>query len=188
VAQLRTLLQDQGLAAWVQAIGSIVAIVVAFWIAYSEGRQTKKREEARTASEEADRLRRAQALALMIMPELAALEGTLDRLWDRLWAHVDTDHLSFQAVTVPKTILEVADQLYLLGGAGGSILQMIGTLNADAALITANRDVEGMLTIGHVAQAEFERLRKERLNIARKNCADAVRELRRIVESPARPH
>jgi hypothetical protein len=156
----------EALAAWVQAIGAIVAIIGAFLIAYFEGRRAKVREEARGVREEADRLRRAQGLALMLQPELRAFEGRVEQ-------HIL--HAIDRSPTPPKSILDHADQLHLLGEAGGAILQMIGVLNADAWMVRRSIPEEEL--------AQFDKLRAERLQIARACCAEAVRGLERIIQA-----
>jgi hypothetical protein len=159
----------QGLAAWVQAIGAIIAIIAAFLIASFEGRRARAREAARTGREEADRLRRAQGLALMLHPELAAFEGTLNRA---TW--------SDERAGPPKTILDHADQLHILGKGGGLILFMIGALNAHEQL----RPPPGASGEG---RAKLDSLRAERLRIARQCCSDAVQELKSIIDAAAKP-
>jgi hypothetical protein len=155
---------SEALAAWVQAIGSILAIIAAFLIAYFEARRAHAREEARATREEADRLNRAQGLALMLQPELAAFEGTLERLGFS------------ERAAPPKTILDHADQLYVLGKAGGLILFMIGALNAHEQL----RPPPATSTEG---RAQLDKLRAERLRIAHQCCSDAVQELQKIIDT-----
>lgn len=157
----------RGLAAWVQAIGAILAIIAAFLIVYFEGRRAHARQERRRARDEADRLTRAQGLALMLQPELAAFEGTLERLG-----------LTERAAP-PKTILDHADQLHFLGKAGGLILFMIGALNAHEQL----RPPPAASAEG---RAQLDRLRAERLRIAHQCCSDAVRELKSIIDAAAK--
>jgi hypothetical protein len=159
---------SEAIAAWVQAIGSILAIIAAFLIAHFEGRRAREREEARAAREDAERLTRAQGLALMLQPELAAFEGILERLG-----------LSDRAAP-PRTILDHADQLHVLGKAGGLILFMIGALNAHEQL----RPPPAASAEG---RAQLDRLRAERLRIAHQCCSDAVRELKSIIDAAAKP-
>jgi hypothetical protein len=158
----------QALAAWVQAIGSIAAIIAAVLIVLFEGRRAHAREEARRAREEADRLTRAQGLALMLQPELAAFEGTLERL---AW--------SDEKAAPPKTILDHADQLHILGRAGGLILFMVGALNAHQQLRTPP-------AASGEARAQLDRLRAERLRVARQCCSDALHELNSIIETASK--
>jgi hypothetical protein len=151
-----------GFAAWVQAIG-ISAIIAVLLVAHFQ-----QRAAARAAYR--DRLRKARGLALMLQPELIAFEGTLERLSLR------PPSSSKESAKPPQTILDLADQLHLLGDAGGSILQMIGALNAHARLEAASAGSDAL------EHAELDRLRSARLSRARRDCTEAVRGLRRIIE------
>lgn len=157
-----------GLAAWVQAIGAIGAIIAVFLVVHLQ-----QRTAARSAHR--DRLRKARGLALLLQPELTAFEGTLERL------SLLPPSSHKESAKPPQTILDVADQLYLLGEAGGSTLQMIGALNAHARLEATSAELAAGLE-----QAELDRLRTARLSRARRNCVEAVRGLRRIIERPDR--
>jgi hypothetical protein len=166
-ALLQWIERHPGLAAWVQAIG-IGAIIAVLLVAHFQ-----QRTAARAAYR--DRLRKARGLALMLQPELIAFEGTLERL------SLLPPSSHKESAKPPQTILDLADQLHLLGDAGGCILQMIGALNAHARLEAASAGLADELE-----HAELDRLRSARLSRARRDCTEAVRGLRRITERPDR--
>ena len=101
-----------GIANWLQAIGSIAAIILIYLFAVFQFRRTRSHEEI-------DRIRKAQGLALALCPVLIAfrlrLEGALTQ----------ETKLEPRAELTP-----FLDQIYILGLAGGSILQMVAALQA----------------------------------------------------------
>jgi hypothetical protein len=62
-----------GTANWLEAIGSITAIVFVYLFALYQGRRTRSHENT-------DRIRRAQGLALILIPVLTAFRSKLKRL------------------------------------------------------------------------------------------------------------
>ena len=70
-----------GSASWVQAIFSVVAIVAAVWLARADGRR-------RTVEEAQDRRRRAETLALRLLPYVVRLQNSLQQI-DRINVHKD---------------------------------------------------------------------------------------------------
>jgi hypothetical protein len=87
-----------GLAAWLQAAGSVIAITAAFAVAYLQ-------RHFDLADREQDRRIRAQGLALLILPELLALRGALERYVEREPAGPTS--------APPETILRLADQMFV---------------------------------------------------------------------------
>jgi hypothetical protein len=116
---LRWIEAHPGLAAWVQAIGAILAIIVAFLVVFLQ-----QRLERRAAASE--RRARAIGLAILLHTDLVALQGAIDRT-ERAGA------LESEVLKVPASIVQYADQFYLLGTAGHALLQMISAINAVAA-------------------------------------------------------
>ena len=106
-----------GLASWLQAIGSIVAIGAAFLISYLQIR-SDRRHTAR------ERSLRAQGIALLLHTEMV-------EFGIRLRAVIDERDVSSAArLEAPTTLLARVDELYLLGPSGGALLQMVSSLNA----------------------------------------------------------
>jgi hypothetical protein len=71
--------------------------------------------------------------------------------------------------------VSLADQLYLLGRAGGHILQMLSILNAEdrmptPSVVDRRREIE-----------ELNALREERMSLAEVNCRDAIRTIEQII-------
>jgi hypothetical protein len=112
-------LDATSLAAWVQAIVSALAILAVYYAATIPVRAER---EARARENSI----RARGLALLLIPELIALLGELQSTR----AHGSI----FDPPVLPSRLLvERADQYYLLGEAGGRILQTIGLLSGTSA-------------------------------------------------------
>jgi hypothetical protein len=160
------------LAAWVQAIGAIIAIFAAFLISHFEVRATRK-----AAGEE--RRMKAQALALLLQPQLLAFKGELES--DPLLRGRGVGPLEIAPLEPPKAIIDLADQLYLLGSPGGAILQMLGVLSAQRTLTSS------ILVDAEKRNKAFE-LSSQRQRIAIKNCDEALAGLQAIIDDgPHRP-
>jgi hypothetical protein len=150
--------EHPGLAAWLQAIFTIIAIVAAIWISHWELRATKRAAGA-------ERRMKAQGLALLLQPELLAFKAQIERCLP------GTD----DPPNTPETITRFTDQLYLLGPPGGAILQMLGLLNAQRRLaVLAFADKQ--------EQKAARRLARERWHIALENCEQALAGLHVIIE------
>jgi hypothetical protein len=108
-----------GLAAWVQAIGAILAIFVALLVVFLQ-----QRLERNSAARE--RRERAIGLGILLHTDLVALQGAIERT-------ARDGVLESEVLKVPASIVQYADQFYLLGTAGHALLQMISTINAVAA-------------------------------------------------------
>lgn len=119
---------SETLAAWVQAGGAILALVVAIFVPW---RQHMKIEEERKRQ---DRLR-ATSLAIAILPEILALRDRLMKLEDEASSVIESgssgDRLRAALWTIepPEIIYRRIDDLYLLGPAGELIQNLICNLN-----------------------------------------------------------
>ncbi len=61
--------------AWIQAIGSIIAILVAIWIGHRNHKHSVRVFEKSRCRDDADRRMKAHSLALAIFPELMELKA-----------------------------------------------------------------------------------------------------------------
>src|SRR6266849_3312488 len=112
-AALRWFEAHPGTASWLEAVGSIAAIVFVGLFALFQGRRTRSYENT-------DRIRRAQGLALVLIPALTAFKPK-----------IETAIIQESKPAPPDEIVNLLDQLYILGVAGGLILQMVAMLQAN---------------------------------------------------------
>ena len=138
-------------AAWVQAIGSILAIGVAIWVPSNiHLNETRRREnEIRL---------KGQAIALLIKPLLLVIDRQIER--ERTPRRDGPI-----AIEVPKELLTLSKDFWQMGEAGGYVMQLIGTLQ------THNRLVEDTISLPidmeEEDRLEYSRLYRERLKLAR---------------------
>lgn len=105
---------SSGIAAWAQAVVSAVAIIVVYVAATIPVRV----DNLRRATE----LRlRSQGLALLLIPEIVTLKGELETAIG-LGTPYDPP------LEVPTSLIERANELYILGEIGGRLLQTIGMI------------------------------------------------------------
>ena len=110
-----------GLAAWVQALGSVGAILVAIWIGHlAHGRAVQMFEETRRREKD-DRRRKAHSLAVALYPELLELKPVLQRVI------IANAPMREPPLGIPPVLTESVDRLYLLGDAGDAIQQCLAT-------------------------------------------------------------
>jgi hypothetical protein len=108
-----------GLAAWVQAIGAILAIGAGFLVVLVQQQLERKADDK-------EKRQRATALAILLQPEIVGFRGAMERA-------THTGVLESTALEIPGSIVKYADQLYVLGGAGLDLLQMMGAVNVVVA-------------------------------------------------------
>jgi hypothetical protein len=154
-----------GLAAWVQAVGVIGAIISAFLVPYFQ-RRLDRRDQL------ADRRLQAQAIALVTQADLLVLKGAIDRA-------LKVNLLNSARVKLPPSILDNIERLWVMGNAGGAILQLVGTLNAHEALIDQGME---MLTFSYPNPDDLLRLARERLEYAREACMEALSHIETLLE------
>ena len=139
-----------GIASWLQAVGSIAAIVFVGLFALLQGRRA-------TSHGDLDRIRRAQGLALVLVPVLRGFKPKIEA------AIVRESKLE-----PPDEVLHLLDQLYVLGVAGGFVLQMVATLQAHQRAEQPRNDDDGS------ARSSYNSIAKQRLADALRNCEDAI--------------
>lgn len=101
-----------GTASWLQAVGSIGAIVFVYLFALFQGRRARSHEDI-------DRIRRAQGLALVLVPVLTGFRPK-----------IEADLIRESQLEPPDEVLHLLDQLYVLGVAGGFVLQMVANASS----------------------------------------------------------
>lgn len=138
------------MAAWVQAVGGIAAIVAAWIIAKSQANAA-----AKTAREE--RRIQGRSIAMALYPELLeykamlpSLKRALTNIRDGKHTHITESELENLVLPVPAAVQASWDQLYLLGEpAAAPIQQFLALLNQYNRLIRAMQrnidNVTGMI-------------------------------------------
>jgi uncharacterized protein YqfA (UPF0365 family) len=118
-----TVWRDQGAAAWAQAIGTVIAIIgTAAGVRY----QTQAAERTRLR----EKVLEAQGLAILLGPLTKLLHGKVTAAQNEEW-------LENHPVEIPGAILSRLDRLWIMGGAGGNLLQAVAALQANNAFIAA---------------------------------------------------
>jgi hypothetical protein len=109
VPALHWLEAHPGTASWLEAVGSIAAIFFVGLFALLQARRA-------TSHEDLDRIRRAQGLALVLVPVLRGFKPK-----------IEVAIIRESKLEPPDEVLHLLDQLYVLGVAGGFVLQMVAT-------------------------------------------------------------
>jgi hypothetical protein len=137
-----------GTAAWLEGLGSIGAIIFVYLFALLQNRRFRSHENI-------DRIRRAQGLALVLIPVLTAFRPK-----------IEAAIINESRPAPPDEIMHLLDQLYILGVAGGSILQMVATLQANQrSALPANTS--------EAARSSYNSVVRQRLSDALRYCDDA---------------
>lgn len=145
-----------GTASWLEAVGSIGAIVFVYLFALFQGRLARSHEDI-------DRIRRAQGLALVLVPVLTGFRPKIEA------AIIREGKLE-----PPDEVLHLLDQLYVLGIAGGLVLQMVATLQANQRAVPPLNDEDGN------ARSSYKSIARQRLGDALRYCDDAINALLKL--------
>jgi hypothetical protein len=141
-----------GTASWLEAVGSIGAIVFVYLFALFQGRRARSHEDI-------DRIRRAQGLALVLVPVLSGFRPKIEAALIRE-----------RKLEPPDEVLHLLDQLFVLGVAGGFVLQMVATLQANQrAELPVNDDGN--------ARSSYNSMARQRMGDALRYCDDAINAL-----------
>jgi len=108
-----------GAAGWAQAVIAGLAIASVYYAA-----TIPVRAEARRLDEE--RFARADGLRLLLLPEIMTLQGELE-------AAIESGSILDPTITVSSSLMDRADQMYLMGETGRRLLQALGMINGMAA-------------------------------------------------------
>jgi hypothetical protein len=146
--------------AWVQAIGSVLAILAAVEISRRQFRHAERLTRSQWDREERVRSIRARSLALAIYPELWEMKAKIARAgtFDPL-----------QCISIPPVLIESVDRLYLLDAAGGDIQQFL------AFVRQYNRMAEEVIGMPH-GEKQIESL-THHLNVADTALAQALEKI-----------
>lgn len=109
------------IAAWVQAIGSVLAIVAAVWIADRAYRRSERMFEQTRRRDEVERRLKARSLAIALYPELLDMQQTIQT------ARHASGEPKLRSLDIPHVLLQSIDRLYLLGDAGAAIQKFVAT-------------------------------------------------------------
>jgi hypothetical protein len=120
----------EALAAWVQALGSILALAVAIGVPAWQ-RHIEHRDR------EAERKLRARSLAIVLYPEVAGAVARLNVAVDRLHVaekvktgeYFDMAGQNEMFVGVPMVLRDAIEHLYLLDAVGDGLMQLMVTLD-----------------------------------------------------------
>ena len=138
-----------GTASWLEAIGSITAIVFVYLFALYQGRRTRSHENT-------DRIRKAQGFALVLIPVLTAFRSK-----------IEAAIVQESKPAAPHEVMHLLDQIYILGVAGGLILQMV-------AVLQANQRAELPPNENEDARSSYNSIARQRLGDALSYCDDAL--------------
>lgn len=109
------------IAAWVQAIGSIGAILAAVWIGNRAYRRSERILDETRRHDEAERRLKARSLAIALYPELLDMQRTVQTA-----RHVSGEP-RLRPLDITPVLLQSIDRLYLLGEAGTAIQKFVAT-------------------------------------------------------------
>ena len=139
-----------GTASWLEAVGSIAAIAFVGLFALLQARRARSHEDL-------DRIRRAQGLALVLVPVLRGFKPKIEAAIIRE-----------SKLEPPDEVLHLLDQLYVLGVAGGFVLQMVAILQAHQRAEAPPNDENGD------ARSSYNSVARQRLGDALRYCDDAI--------------
>ena len=145
------------LASWLEAGAVFATVFVALRIAGADRRE--RRQERRL---------RAQGLAVLLHTQLVGFQGTLERA---------IEGNSYEQVQPPPKLVEYADQLYLLGTAGGALLQMISAVNAHNDFVT------GASRFQRIIDHELKEGCRRSLVLALESCNEAIAGLDQLIRA-----
>lgn len=153
------------LAAWTQAIGSIVGIAVAIYVPW----KIHRREIAEKAQE---RRLEAQGMAILLIPEITELLNVI--------ASETTTTTLIPPKPLPPVLARFLDRMYILGETGGHLLVIAVALQSDArALDAARRNIRFRAPTGRALRS----MQLERMNQLRHAARDAISGLQGIIDS-----
>jgi len=153
---------SEALAAWIQAIGTIVAVGAGVVLVFLQHRLTTRYAKEQTANE-------AFGIALLLEAEVIALQGAID---------VALGRNEFMPVSAPSGIVEALPKLHLLGGPGKELLLLVSIIRADQGMIA---DWQRDNYFGTVDPETFA-LHRERLALMQQGAEKAAVGIREMVD------
>jgi hypothetical protein len=155
-----------GTAAWVGAVGTIVAILAAIVLSRSDRRERLREKRLR-----------GTALAVSLHAEVLNFSQVLEEMLE------DDNAMVQHPIQTPTILIARHDDLYLLGEAGGHLLQMLSALNV------SNDQLNRLKAVLSPNQSENDALLRgirANLQIALEDCHDAVNGLAKIIRASKR--
>jgi hypothetical protein len=167
-----------GLAAWLQAIGAIIAVAVAIWV-------PARQHSVARADAEMERRLKARSLALRLLPSLLELAEHVKQATEKTKAislgmpgPVIVQLVSDATVDIPSELADEVDQLYLLGEKAGFPTQQLWaflnqhgrelekahltaftTVDRSAIAETQTAIVDSLTRVGTLLDTSIERMR-----------------------------
>ena len=133
--------------AWIQAIGSIIAILVAIWIGHRNHKHSVRVFEKSRCRDDADRRMKARSLALAIFPELMELKAKVAGAWHG-------EKVRFHSLDISPVLIESVNRLYLLDEAGAEIQQLVATSRQLNRMVKSIVDMKRTNTREEITEAK----------------------------------
>lgn len=157
----------------IQAVGSLIAIAtsliaitIAIWVPFRihSNQERERQREIRL---------RGQAMALLIDPLLRAIDGEIE--------HLGTLRPEDPSqIDLPESIMSLSDHMWLMGEAGGSVLQLIGIIQIHNRILEETPILP--IDMEEEQRLEFARLFHERLGFARECISEALAAIDRLIQ------
>ena len=135
------------LPAWVQAIGSVFAVLIAVWVGNREHKRNLELWKASKNEKDADRRLQARSLAMAIyLPLLevkAKVDGSIGFVRETLPLRIASKNFNETRrakVVLPAVLPSNVERLYLLGEAGHEVQQVIALINQLNSMIDTIED------------------------------------------------
>ena len=161
--------QHFALAGWVSAIGGIAAVAAAFLVA-----NLQTHAERQAAEEE--RQLRAEALAVLLVTDTVEFVGYLREVIGA------RQLMRARGLKPPAALVARLGELYLLGSAGGSLLQLVSALNATRRM--TERHLQAIADYGGDDREPWKII-KSNLEIAAADGDDAIAAMNKIISLAA---
>lgn len=160
--------QHFALAAWVSAIGGITAVAAAFLVANLQTR-------AQRQGAEQERQLRAEALAVLLVTDTVEFVAYLrEVIGERQLTKV-------RGLEPPAALVARLGELYLLGSAGGSLRQLVSSINAARRM--TERHLQAIADYGGDYREPWEII-KSKLEIAAADGDAAIAGMKKIMSVP----
>jgi len=157
--------RDQTAAAWAQGIGTVASVIGALWIARRQSRET---EAARSNT----RLHEAQGLTILLM-------GITKQLSIDIQDAILQQNPSNHTVVLPESIMRRADKLWVMGKAGGGLLQAIAVLERNNDFI--QRATVRPLNPGSEIYREIFQRSVDSLKLAHEGCEESLSHMEKLL-------
>lgn len=162
--------QHSALAGWVSAVGGILAVAAAFLVANLQTRAERQ------AAEQKHQLR-AEALAVLLVTDTVDFVGVLrDMIADR-------QLIKTRDLEPPAALIARLGELYLLGSAGSSLLQLVSALNATSRM--TERQLQALADYGGDDRETWQTI-KSKLEVAVADGDEAIVAMNRIISDAAK--